>query len=79
MVYAMTGHGTFRPGSISAMLFGQNVPNFMDVSANKYGRFGQQNYYYYIAAEMFLRNVCLSSATLIAAAIVTNVGLSHYL
>ena len=29
-------------GSVSAMLFGRNVPNFMDVSAKQYGRFGQQ-------------------------------------
>ena len=31
-------------------------------AANKYGRFGQNNY---IAAEMALRNVCLSSGTLL--------------
>ena len=33
------GNGTFRPRSVSAILFGRNVPVFR---AKKYGRFGQE-------------------------------------
>ena len=36
-----SGVRTFRPGSVSAILFGQNVPNFMDVSAKKDEHFGK--------------------------------------
>ena len=36
------GNGTYRPRSVSATIFGRNVPNFMDVSATKCERFGQQ-------------------------------------
>ena len=28
----LSGNGTFRPRSVSATVFGRNVPDFMDVS-----------------------------------------------
>ena len=34
----MAGNGTLRPRSVSAILFGLNVPNFVDVSAKKYSK-----------------------------------------
>ena len=36
------GNGTFRPRSVSAILFGRNVPENGDVSAKKHGRFAQE-------------------------------------
>ena len=60
------GHDPFRPCFLAetSLISWTFRPINMDISANKYGRFGQKNYYYYIAAEMFL----------LAAVIVTNVS-----
>ena len=73
------GNGTFRPRTVSATVFGETTliswtfrPQNVNDSANKYECFGQINY---IAAETSLQNWCLSSAILIAAAIVTHVSL----
>ena len=63
-----SSHGTFRPGSVSAMLFGRNVPNFMDVPA-KIWTFRPTNMdvpakkiIIISLPSLFLRNVCMSSA-----------------
>ena len=65
--WTVTGHfgqDPFRPCFLAetSLISWTFRPTNMDVSAKK-------NYYYYIAAEMFLRTVCLCSATLLAAAI----------
>ena len=73
------GQDTFRPQFLaeSSLISWTFRPQNVNDSANKYERFGQINY---IDAEMSLQKRCLSSATLLAAAIVTNVGsISHYL
>ena len=76
MVTGRFGQDPFRPQFLAetSLISWTFRPQNVNDSANKYERFGQINY---IAAETSLQNWCLSSAILLAVAIVTNV--SHYL
>ena len=76
MVTGRFGQDPFRPQFLAetSLISWTFRPQNVNDSANKYERFGQINY---IAAEMSLQHICLSSyAILFAAAIVINVLLT---